>query len=337
MSDSRLVRRAIRFLGLELNRTSHIEKLVSAIGGLLGILSILLISVHALDVQDAALIVASMGASAVLLFGVPHGPLSQPWPVLGGHIVSGLIGVTCSVWISEPLLAGPVAVGLAIGTMHYLRCIHPPGGATALTAVIGGPSVQALGYQFLLTPVLANALVILATAILVNYPFRWRRYPASLVRHNTRSTRSQRAAQEEETGESFTHDDLEHALREMNLTLDVDEMQLQRIYRLANQHARSAHLSPTDIQIGHYYSNGQFGDTWSVRRVVDGSDDPRPQNDVLIFKVVAGQGRRSSGSATREEFARWARHEVFLNENSWQRVGDASSVTPMPQPASVGG
>lgn len=161
-------------------RSSHLEKWLSALGGITSLSGILLISHTALGMQGAAMLVASMGASAVLLFAVPHGPLSQPWPVLGGHIISALVGVTCARFIHDPLLASALAVGLAIGTMHYLNCIHPPGGATALSAVAGGEVVQQLGYQYVLTPVALNAVTILLIAIVFNYPFHWRRYPLSL-------------------------------------------------------------------------------------------------------------------------------------------------------------
>jgi CBS-domain-containing membrane protein len=121
-----------------------------------------------------------MGASAVLLFAVPHGALSQPWPVLGGHVISALIGVSCAKFIPLPLLAAAFSVALAIGAMHYLNCIHPPGGATALSAVIGGDAIHQLGFQYVLTPVLLNTIIVLIVAILFNYPFHWRRYPLAL-------------------------------------------------------------------------------------------------------------------------------------------------------------
>jgi len=147
----------------------------------------MLISQAQLGAAGSVGLVASMGASAVLLFAVPHGPLSQPWAVFAGHLVSALIGVACSRAIDDPALAGPLAVGLAIGAMHYLRCIHPPGGATALSAVLGGETVQQLGYWFVLTPVLLNALTLLAIALVFNYPFPWRRYPRVLGRRGTKT------------------------------------------------------------------------------------------------------------------------------------------------------
>lgn len=147
--------------------------------GLVGIIGVAQVSQSQLGLVGSASIIASMGSSAVLLFAVPHGPLSQPWSVFGGHLVSAIVGVTCVKLIPASMLAAAIAVALAIGAMHYLRCIHPPGGATALGAVLGGDAVHQLGYQFVITPVMLNAITILLVALLFNAPFAWRRYPAA--------------------------------------------------------------------------------------------------------------------------------------------------------------
>lgn len=170
-----------RYAGIGSERASHLEKWLSAAGGLVGLVGVILISQAQLGSAGAAGLVASMGASAVLLFAVPHGPLSQPWAVLGGHLVSAIVGVVCAKLVSHPAVAGPLAVALAIAAMYYLHCIHPPGGATALSAVVGGDVVHQLGFHFVLTPVLLNAMTILLVALLFNYPFRWRRYPTALA------------------------------------------------------------------------------------------------------------------------------------------------------------
>ena len=180
--------------GIGNERAGHVEKWLSMVGGLAGILGVALISHAQLGLVGSAGIIASMGSSAVLLFAVPHGALSQPWSVLGGHLVSALVGVICARHIPNPTLAAATAVAVAIGAMHYLRCIHPPGGATALGAVVGGDAVHQLGYQFVLTPVLLNALTILLVAVLVNAPFAWRRYPAAWAR----DARANRSAQPEQ-------------------------------------------------------------------------------------------------------------------------------------------
>lgn len=171
-----------RFAGIGNDRAGHLEKWLSTAGGLAGIVGVALISQSQLGLTGSASIIASMGSSAVLLFAVPHGPLSQPWSVFGGHLVSAIIGVACAKLIAEPMLAAATAVALAIGAMHYLRCIHPPGGATALGAVVGGDVVRQMGFQFVLTPVMLNATTILLVALLFNAPFAWRRYPAAFAR-----------------------------------------------------------------------------------------------------------------------------------------------------------
>ena len=171
-----------RFAGIGANSSGHLEKWVSGAGGLSGILGVMLISHAYMGLNGSAALVASMGASAVLLFAVPHGPLSQPWAVFGGHLVSATIGVSCARLNVDPVIASALAVALSISAMHYLRCIHPPGGATALTAVAGGDAVHMLGFQYVLTPVLLNVMVILLVAILFNFPFSWRRYPAAWAR-----------------------------------------------------------------------------------------------------------------------------------------------------------
>jgi CBS domain-containing membrane protein len=200
-----------------------------------GILLVLMISSRVLDFHGAALVVASMGASAVLLFATPHSPLSQPWALLGGHLISAAIGVTCARFLPNPLYAGALAVALSIAAMHYLRCLHPPGGATALVTVLGGEQVRALGYSFLLTPVMDNVMIILIVAVIANYPFNWRRYPRWLS-----VPQKSREADSNTRGEKcmIAHSDLVYALSEMDSFIDVSEEDLLRIYHLAtgNKH-----------------------------------------------------------------------------------------------------
>ncbi len=319
-----MLHRLAQLTGIELSPVSHRERLASAIGGFVGILATITISSHYLDVAATAMIVASMGASAVLLFAVPHGALSQPWPALGGHLVSAVIGVGCARLVPHTGLAAALAVGLAIGAMHYLRCIHPPGGATALTAVVGGSGVHELGYAFVVTPVLMNIAVLLAVAVLFNYLFPWRRYPAAL-----RPTPPGAAPPPSEAYPPIAHADLVAALSQIDSFIDVTESDLLRIYDLATQAGRG-HLTPTEIRVGGYYSNGEYGTDWSVRQVIADSGRADPDRDVLRYLVVAGTGRRDTGATPRTEFARWARYEVIRVETSWQRVnrGDRHGAPP---------
>jgi CBS-domain-containing membrane protein len=212
-------------LGIELSPVSHRERLVSALGGLLGILLVHVVSQAVLGGTPSPIMTFSMGSTAVMLFAVPHGPLSQPWPLLGGHLLSGLIGITCLLHVPEPMLAGSLAVGLSIGAMHYLRCLHPPAGATALVAALGNDTVRAMGYGFVVAPVMLNVLIILAVAIAFNVLFAWRRYPVVLMRAAPTRPESGYAA--------ISHEDFVYALTQMDSFIDVSEEDLLRIYELA--------------------------------------------------------------------------------------------------------
>jgi CBS-domain-containing membrane protein len=303
-------------LGAERIPVSQTEKLVSGIGGFLSILGILVISQWAVGPEASPAIVASMGASAVLVFAVPHGPLSQPWPVFGGHIVSALVGVTSAHFISDTTLAASLAVGGAIVAMYYLRCIHPPGGATALSAIVAGADVQQLGYLFLITPVMLNTITILLIGVLFNSFFSWRLYPASLYRRKlTKAPSTPEAAPPH-----IAHEEFVYALSEIDSFIDINEHDLLRIYALATGKIEESSLSPAEITIGSYFSNGKYGRDWSVRQIVDASDSNADGTEIIIYKVVAGHGRRTSGYASREEFARWAKHRVIRDEENWKRV-----------------
>ena len=288
-------------LGVGPNVTGHAEKLISAIGGFIGILLIMWISHHYLGEQGAAMLVASMGASAVLLFAVPHGALSQPWPLLCGNCISALIGVTCAQSIANPLIAAPLAVSLAIAAMHYLRCIHPPGGAIALTAVMGGSQVHELGYQFVLTPVMLNVGIILATAVAVNYAFPWRRYPAGLIKKTVQTSR-------------LEHGDFTYALREIGSFVDISEEDMSKIYSLAVKHAWQLSDHAGQIAEGLYYSNGMQCDELSVRKVLSVSDD------VVTYKVVAGEGAGEVKTDTLADFSNWQKYEVIFKQGAWHRI-----------------
>jgi len=303
------IKRIFEVLGVESNTTGHGEKLISAVGGFAAIFSAMWVSSHYLDPQGAVLLVASMGASAALLFAVPHGPLSQPWPLVGGHLLSAAIGVACAQTISNPLLAGPLSVALAIAGMYYLRCLHPPGGGTALVAVTGGASVHALGYQFVLTPVLLNVMVMLFAAIVWNNAFAWRRYPAYFKKRPARNGARKDTSQ-------LSHADFEYALREIGSYIDITEQDLAKIYQLAVKHARRISTSAEPISVGNYYANGEFGAGWSVRKVIKLAEEDTAVN----YLIVAGEGEGSSGTVTKMEFMAWQRYEVIPSEGSWHRI-----------------
>ena len=124
------------------------------------------------------MIIGSFGASAVLVYGAIRSPLAQPRNLIGGHMLSAVIGVAAFQCLGYmPWLAAALAVSIAIALMHLTKTLHPPGGATALIAVIGGDAVHNLGYLYVLIPVGLGAVVMLIIALLVNNLASNRRYP----------------------------------------------------------------------------------------------------------------------------------------------------------------
>ncbi|WP_084005026.1 HPP family protein [Gilvimarinus polysaccharolyticus] len=297
-------------LGFEPNTTSHHEKLISAVGGGLGIAAVYGLSHWALDGMAAGLMVASMGASAVLLFAVPHGTLSQPWPIIAGHCVSGFVGVSCYLLFGNSLLSAAMAVGVAVIAMAYLRCIHPPGGATALAAVIGGPAVHSLGYGYLLTPVAVNLIAILAVGFLFNNAFYWRRYPVGLM-----------VPRKSEPGRphlALSHEDFAAAMHALDTYIDVSSEELAQLFDRAWEHARAADQEALKLLPNHYYSNGQVGDRWCVRQVFDVAEDQlnNPCSQ-LAYRVVAGLNKEQTGRCRVDEFHQWAKFRVTKQGERW--------------------
>lgn len=219
-----------RAIGVESDTTSHREKLVSAVGALIGILGVYLVSRLFYQGDQLLFIVASMGASAVLVFAVPHGALSQPWPVIGGNVVSALVGVSVALVFGHALLASVVAVGSAVLVMYYLRCLHPPGGATALLAVIGGPDIAALGFGYVLYPILLNASVMVVAGLAFNALIPWRVYPHGLASTEGNGTR-------EPTASPVSPEDITFALESLGSFTDISAEDLALVYERAEQHA----------------------------------------------------------------------------------------------------
>ncbi|MBI3771118.1 MAG: HPP family protein [Gammaproteobacteria bacterium] len=167
------------WLGMDvIPKRSMKEILIPVLGAFLAQVAVFMVSASVLSGQDVPILVASMGAAGVLLFAAPHSPLVQPYPVFMGHLVSVTVGVTCAQYIPNHMLAGAVAVAGAILLMLLTRSLHPPGGAAAISAVIGGNSIHSLGYWFVLAPVMLNVLILLISAVVINrllgqeYPWR---------------------------------------------------------------------------------------------------------------------------------------------------------------------
>ena len=201
------------------------ERWIAALGALLGIgLTALLSTLVAGDPGVGLLLAAPIGASAVLVFAVPSSPLGQPWPVIGGNIVSALASITAAHWFGHGALAAGVAVSGAILGMSAARCLHPSGGGTALLAVVGGPAVLAHGYAFALVPVGLNAILLVAAGIAFH----------RLSGHSYPHRAAAMPAQPRLAGE-----DIDAALADLGESFDVSREDLKALLERAERHAEA--------------------------------------------------------------------------------------------------
>jgi len=226
---------------------SNRERLRAAAGAFVGISLTGLLGSLAFRLDPALpAMIAPMGASAVLLFAVPSSPLAQPWSILCGNIVSAFVGVTVALLVPDIFLASALAISLAIAAMMALRCLHPPSGAVALTAVLGGPAVHSLGYGFILWPVAGNSLILLILALVYNNA-TGRAYPHGLrlgkASHGTADpTPIQKIG--------FSSADLDEVLKEYDEVLDIDRDVLEMILRkteLRSWRRRALHLDCASV------------------------------------------------------------------------------------------
>ena len=248
------------------------------------------------------LLMAPIGASAVLLFGVPSSPLAQPWSILGGNTVAALVGVTFAILIKDPVIAAAFALSVAIGLMFALRCLHPPSGAVALTAVLGGPAIHAAGYGFVIFPVGVNSLLLLLVALGYNNATR-RTYPHAVVKtgdsHLTKDIPP-------ELRFGFTAEDLNAVLKEYNQVLDVSREDLQTLLQQTEMHAyrrRFGEITCADIMSKDVVSV-EFGteleEAWSLLR----------KHKIKALPVV-DRSQRVIGIITQIDFMKHANLEVY--------------------------
>lgn len=202
--------------------TTYAERLRATGGALLGIFATGAIStLWAGTPGELPLLIAPMGASAILLFGVPASPMAQPWSIVGGNLIAAAIGVTAATRIGSPLIAASVAVAGALALMSLCRCIHPPSGAVALTAVLGGPHVLSAGYSFMLVPVALNSVLLAAMAVAYNNATR-RTYPH--VAHPPAHPHAPLS------NARITDNDLDEVMTDYGEAIDISREDLHRLF-----------------------------------------------------------------------------------------------------------
>lgn len=214
--------------------------MISGLGAFVAIVCVAFLSQHFLTGMGVPLLVASMGASAVILFAVTSSPMAKPWALVGGHLISAVIGVLCYHLIPNMVWASALAVFVAIVLMLYLRCLHPPGGATAMAAIIGGQEVHDMGYQFVLTPVAVNVVTIMLLGLL----FQW-----LMSLHQQRKKRVEKdgwwdiSPMIQSTQASLLTDtDLHVAMQALDQYVDVNTEELSQLFNLAVAHAQTRHM-----------------------------------------------------------------------------------------------
>jgi len=198
------------------------DRLLACAGAVIGIGLTALLSAWLLKGGGyLPVLVAPIGASAVLLFAVPSSPLAQPWSIVGGNMISALVGVAAARLVDDPALAAALAVAGAILAMSLCRCLHPPGGAAALTAVIGGAAVAKAGWLFPFVPVAFNSALLVAAGWAFHrfsghsYPHRPARAVAPLLHR----------------------EDIDRALAEIGETFDIAREDLDDLLSRAEGHA----------------------------------------------------------------------------------------------------
>lgn len=287
---------------------SATERLRSCCGALIGLLLTGLICTWTTGAGATPMLIAPMGASAVLLFAVPASPLAQPWSIVGGNVASALIGTACARSIADPLLAAPLAAALAIGAMFALRCLHPPSGAVALTTVLGGPAVTAAGYHFVLVPVALNSALLVLTALAFNNATR-RAYPHPQLA--PRGTPHQTADRTPMARLGISTADLDAVLRQYDQVLDISRDELENLFQHAEMQAyrrRFGQITCADIMSRDVVAV-QFGtplqEAWSLLR----------RHDIRALPVL-DPVRRVIGMVSDSDFMASPALDVY--DNGWQ-------------------
>ncbi len=227
------------------------DRLFASLGALAGIaitgtLSALLLG-HANSLA-LPLLIAPMGAAAVLIFAVPASPLAQPWPAIGGNIISALAGIAAARFIPDPALAAGIAVAAAIVLMSLTRSLHPPGGAVALLCVLGGPSISASGFFFAFIPVGLNCILLVSIGIIYHRFASGHSYPHQPppLTANTHRTADLPAP----LRAGFRPEDIDAALAETGEAFDISRDDLDRLLRRVEARAAAhahKHLTCADI------------------------------------------------------------------------------------------
>lgn len=276
------------------------------------------------------MIVASMGASAIILFFISSSPLAQPWPLVGGQLVSAAVGMACALNISEISTAAATAVGGSVLLMLSFRCLHPPAAATSLTPIMAGQSITSLGYSFVLVPVAVNVITLLVLAVIINRWVMGRDYPSPLPVKKT--SRQRHTISEPSHHIGFSEQDLNLALEENDVFVDMTHAQLSRLLSQAEMNSfkrLKGNILCADVMVKETFAV-EFGteveQAWHIMR----------SNHLKAMPVI-DRARRVIGIITwndffkfidldayesfQEKFRRFIRHTPDLKASKPESVG----------------
>jgi CBS domain-containing membrane protein len=246
-----------------------------------------------------------MGASAIILFFIPGSPLAQPWPFVGGQLLSALVGVACALNITEISTAAAYAVGSSILIMLLLRCLHPPAAATSLTPIMAGDSITSLGYSFVLVPVAVNVITMLFLVIIIN---RWvmdREYPSPLPVKKKTNQRHTVLAPTHHVG--FSEQDLDLALKDSDVFIDMTHAELGHLFTQVEKNAFKrvkGNILCADIMIKNVTAveyGTEVEEAWELMR-----------NEGLKAVPVTDRARRVIGIVTWNDFFK------FIDLNAYE-------------------
>ncbi|WP_328485305.1 HPP family protein [Methylobacillus arboreus] len=280
---------------------NHREKLRACLGALLGILVSGTLSAWLLGPESLPFLIAPLGASAVLLYAVPASPLAQPWSIMGGNVISALVGIASLHWFASIPVAAAIAVAGAIGLMFALRCLHPPGGAVALTAVLSGPLAVEHSAYFLLLVTLNSGFLLLVALIYNNATKR--HYPHQ-AKPEPNLHKTQDISPSHRIG--FTTADLDAVLKEYNQVLDIARDDLENLFLQTEMQAYKRRFG--EISCGNIMSRDvisvEYGtlleEAW-----------PLLLNHHIKALPVVDRARRVIGIVTRFDFMKHANLDAY--------------------------
>jgi CBS domain-containing membrane protein len=265
------------------------QRLKVALSAFIALFIVTYISLQLAGTAGSIVLLASMGASAVLLFGLPNSPLAKPWSFAAGHLISATVGLVCSHLFTDLALMAAVTISIVLFVMYIFECMHPPGGATALVPVIASTD-QVLGYEFLLYPVALNVFVLLAVALLLQKLWLKHGMQKPIQKYDPVHLH-QDASPLKRLG--LQPEDLLSALNSFDTVVDISEQDLERLYHHAQLNAyqrKSGEIRCRDIMSRDLITvgpNSAVASAWQLLRKHKISILPVTDTEQQLLGVVS--------------------------------------------------